>query len=243
MANLIILMAGEGSRFRDSGFTIPKPYIDLNGKPFFVRATESVLKISKKKFDLYFVIQEAHEIQFGVKKLIHKYFPNSTVVELKKVTGGALESARYALNLIKNSEPVLINDSDHAFKAFDLDKNLDLLEANEIQGFLANFEATSPNYSFAQYNDQGFLIRTAEKEVISNSAIAGIYGFHSRDYLEEVSDIYLENNKYSESYISGVFNEIVAKGDRVQGFNLDEHISFGTPEELTIAIKKINPHE
>ena len=236
-------MAGEGSRFRDSGFNLPKPYIDLNGKPFFARAAESVLKSSKKKFDLYFVIQETHETQFGVKKLIFRYFPNSVIVELKEVTGGALESARYALNLIKNNEPVLINDSDHAFTAFNLDKNLELLAANEIQGFLANFEATSPNYSFAQYSDQGFLTRTAEKEVISNNAIAGIYGFHSKDYLEEISENYLKNNKYSESYLSGVFNEIVARGDRVRGFDLDEHISFGTPEELEVAIKKIIPNE
>lgn len=236
-------MAGEGSRFRDSGFIVPKPYIDLNGKPFFAWATDSVLKSSNKSFDLFFVIQQAHEVEFGVKRVIHKYFSNSKIIELEKVTGGALESAQFALKLIENNQPVLINDSDHAFAASNLDKNIDLLEANESQGFLANFESTSPIYSFAQYDENGLLVRTVEKQVISQDAIAGIYGFHSKNYLEKISENYLRNNKYTESYLSGVFNEIVVRGDKVRGFKLDKHVSFGTPEELEEAKKKIDSYE
>ena len=40
--HIIMPMAGEGSRFRNAGWTTPKPLIELNGKPLFVRAIESV---------------------------------------------------------------------------------------------------------------------------------------------------------------------------------------------------------
>lgn len=156
-------MAGEGSRFQVAGFDIPKPYVILNGKPLFVRATESVLMSSSKEFNLIFVIQKDHENKFEVKKLIKSFYPDSQIVEVPNLTGGALESALVGIKAIKNEFPILINDSDHAFVALSIDTYIELLENSEIQGFLAHFESDSNNYSYAQYDNKANLEMTAEK--------------------------------------------------------------------------------
>jgi len=232
-------MAGEGSRFQGAGFNIPKPYIILKEIPLFVRATESVLKSSNKEFNLIFVIQKNHENKFQVKKLIRSFYPDSQIVEVPNLTGGALESALFGIKAIKNEFPILINDSDHAFVAQSIDTYIELLENNEIQGFLAHFESDSNNYSYAQYDNNANLEMTAEKKVISKMAIAGIYGLSAKTYVEQISEKYLKENKYAESFISGLYNEIVQSGGVVKGFKLDDHTAFGTPEEFYEAEKKL----
>lgn len=228
-------MAGEGRRFHEVGVSTPKPYIDLLGRPIFAWALESALRSSPSIKEVHFVIQDSHERDFGVIELILSFFSDAKIVRLPQMTGGALETALHAVKEIENSNPVLINDCDHFFKTDKLDKKISEIINFEIDGFLANFESSSPAYSYAQFDDSGFLIKTAEKEVISTKAIAGMYGFKSKDQILELSNSYINSGKYSESYVSGLFNEIVQRGGKVIGFDLFKHVSFGTPDEFKLA--------
>ena len=228
-------MAGEGKRFSEVGIMVPKPYIEIQGKPFYYWAANSVLRATSAISNLVFIIQKSHSQLHAAKSKILNDFPSAKILEIDEVTGGALETALLGLALVNNSDPVLINDCDHAFKFSRLTDAIKELNTQKIDGFLAHFKSASINYSYAKYSDQGKLLQTAEKKVISDLAIAGIYGFSSRMLIENLANKYLEINKYSESYLSGLYNILVNDGKTVFGFNLDKHLSFGTPLEFEIA--------
>ena len=42
MNNILIPMGGKGKRFRDAGYQITKPLIDVNGKPMIQRVIENL---------------------------------------------------------------------------------------------------------------------------------------------------------------------------------------------------------
>ena len=234
--NLVIPMAGRGSRFSNAGYEIPKPLVDLNGRPFFWWAIMSVKRTLNLK-TLTCVILKEHIEQYDIKNIVLSYFPEATFQVLDDVTDGALDSAIYGLNEINNNYPVLINDCDHAFEGNDLSSKLELLRNDKnLNAYLCHFKSSSAAYSYAEYDETGKLIKTAEKKVISNLAIAGAYIFENKNIIVDYFEEYKNNCVYSETYISGLYNLMLDAGKVVNGIVLDSHLSFGTPEELEKAI-------
>lgn len=231
---MIMPMAGRGSRFARKGETLPKPLIQIEGKPFFYWATLGVVRELPQVQLVYVVLQE-HIEQFQVDRAIHTYFPGAQVVSVLEVTSGALETALKASAYVDSETTVVINDCDHAFSYSQLASACRSL-AEGGDGFLSHFHSNEPHFSFAAYSQDGALLRTAEKVVISDLAIAGIYGFKNFPALASAAETYIASCPYPELFISGVYNEMLSAGARVQGFSLDFHLPFGTPDEYTQAL-------
>lgn len=229
-------MAGRGSRFQKQGETLPKPMISLGGKPFFYWATRSVLA-QLPRVRLVFVVLQEHVDCHGIDISIKKYFPQSHIKIIAEVTSGSLETVLRAGDLTGEG-PVLINDCDHAF-SYPLLKQAVIALNQGAAGFLSHFHSKTPHFSFAAYDNKERLQRTAEKIAISERAIAGLYGFRNRMVIEAAAKSYINNCPYPELFVSGLYNEIVAIGEEVRGFDLDWHIPFGTPEEYHLALTKI----
>ena len=71
---MVVPMAGQGKRFRDAGFALPKPMIPVDGEPMFVRATNSLpLKLATR---LIFALLQEHVDDFGLDSQIRKHFGN-----------------------------------------------------------------------------------------------------------------------------------------------------------------------
>lgn len=228
-------MAGRGSRFSKAGYQIPKPLVKLNGYPFFWWAIMSVERSVEVK-TLTCVILEEHIEEFDIKNKVLSFFPEANFVVLPDITDGALDSAVAGLEMIDNDYPVIINDCDQAFEANCLSKCIEVLnKGQDVNGFLCHFKSDSPSYSYAQYDESKKLIRTVEKEVISNLAIAGAYIFENRTVINRYFEDYKKNCTYSETYISGLYNLMISNGEVIKGLLLDSHLSFGTPEELSVA--------
>lgn len=235
-------MAGRGSRFSNAGYEIPKPLVDLHGKPFFWWAIMSVKRVTELE-TLTCVILKEHIELFDIKNVVLSYFPEATFKILNDVSDGALDSAIFGLSEIENDFPVLINDCDHAFEAVGLAEKLEQLKTkSNLNGFLCHFKSSSPSYSYAQYDESGSLIKTAEKQVISELAIAGAYIFEDKDLIQGYFEEYKNNCMYSETYISGLYNLMIHDDRVVNGIILDSHLSFGTPEELSAATES-NPYK
>ena len=80
----LVPMAGEGKRFLDEGYKVPKPLIMINSIPMFVRAAKAL-----PKADLFiFICLKNHVIKFKINKVIKKFFPNSQIIILDKSTNG-----------------------------------------------------------------------------------------------------------------------------------------------------------
>lgn len=170
MINIVIPMAGAGSRFQKLGYTVPKPLIEINGYPFFYYSAKSLTKFYDYS-NLIFIGLKEHNVNNILINNIKKYFPDAKVKLLDKTPPGAVLTSREAIDLIDNDYPVIFNDCDHAFysESFRLFQN----NLNQIDGFLLTFYSTKNCYSYCLKDEFGNVIGTKEKEVVSNDAIGG----------------------------------------------------------------------
>lgn len=224
--HLIQPMGGGGTRFCGSE-VMPKPLIDLQGKPFFYWSTIS-LSGSELLEDITYVILQEHADKFQLDTKIKKYFPDSNIKYLEKILNGAVLTSMEGVEDIQDNLPIIFNDCDHAFKCRDF---FDYLEKNgDADGGLLTFKSNEPKFSYIQYDD-GKIVGTIEKEVVSNDAICGAYYFKDKATFLKYANRYLKNCNYSEFFMSGVYNEMCKDGLNIVKFETDLHLSFGTPQE------------
>ena len=227
---LVMPMAGRGSRFSRDGVELPKPLIDLSGKPFFWWATESVRRIAPLA-EMIFVVLEEHVRRFAIDAAVRRHYPDASVVALPDVTEGAAETAALGLAALSGSGPVAVCDSDHAFACGDAAPLVERLGRGADAALLC-FASADPAYSYARLDGDGAVVGTVEKQVVSPLAIAGCYLFASPRAFLDAYRSYRLDCPYDEHFVSGVYNRLIASGGRVDKHLLERHVSFGTPEEL-----------
>lgn len=233
--HLIMPMGGGGTRFGNSGFERPKPLIELQGKPFFYWAVQSIIK-SVEVEDIIFVVLQEHINKFGIDRKIKEYYPEAKIQVIPHILNGAVLTCCEGIKVVEDELPILFNDCDHAFiseKFYEFCKSADF---ESVDGALLTFESDSPNYSYVQFDNQGKVIGTIEKMVASKEAICGAYYFRNKTVFSESVNDYLNKCSYKEFFVSGVYNEMAEKNERIITFPTDTHIPFGTPEEYEEAI-------
>ena len=228
-------MGGGGTRFGNKGFNLPKPLIELQGKPFFYWATQSVAKFVDIE-DLTFVVLQEHIDRFGIDKAIKKYYPDANIEVIPEVLNGAVLTCKEGVRNIGDDLPILFNDCDHAFLSEEFYEYCKEGEFDAIDGALLTFKSDNPAYSYVIFED-GRVVGTIEKQVASDEAICGAYYFKNRDIFEKYTETYLDNCDYSEFFVSGVYNEMANDKCNISTFNIGEHISFGTPDEYDEALE------
>lgn len=233
--HLIMPMGGGGTRFGNKGFNIPKPLIELQGKPFFYWATQSIKKFVDVE-DIIFVVLQEHIEKFEINKRIKEYYPDSKIQVIPHVLNGAVLTCCEGIKAINDNLPILFNDCDHAFVCDSFYEFASKGKYDEIDGALLTFTSYSPNFSYVKFDDEGNVIGTIEKVVASTAAICGAYYFRNKNIFSESAASYLEECDYKEFFISGVYNEMAKRNEKIYTFPITEHISFGTPEEYDQAI-------
>lgn len=228
-SHLIMPMGGAGSRFYKNGYMVPKPLIEIEGRPFFYWATRSIEKFVKLE-DITFVVLQDHVNRFSLDSLIKKYFPSANIVVIPEVTSGPVFTCLEGIKNITDDKPIIFNDCDHMFKSEAL---YDLMNSTDdcIAGALVTFESNLPHFSYVNYDDDGNIIGTIEKKVVSNHAICGAYYYQSVALFKEVAEEYIRNCPYKETFLSGMYNIMCERGMKIKDYLLDFHVEFGTPEE------------
>lgn len=229
-------MAGRGSRFSAKGYKDPKPLLQIYGKPFFYWSTQSVRKFVDLA-SLDFVVLEEHVSEFHIDTEIRKYFPEARIHVLPEVTEGAVITALRGCEDIDDQFPVVFNDCDHLFKSSEFNSFCRSGCSRDIHGILLTFSSNEPRYSFVVKDDKGNVVRTVEKEAISSEAICGCYYFSSRDVFERESQKYIKHCEYKEYFMSGVYNSMISDVMTVRSIPTDFHVSFGTPDEFSLALE------
>lgn len=256
--HLIMPMGGGGTRFGNVGYESPKPLIDLFGKPFFYYATKSITDYIDVA-SLTFVVLQEHIDRFEIDKRILEYFGNANIEVIPHVLDGAVLTCMAGVKNIPDGEGVLFNDCDHAFvcSSFagyinensaavssgcgtekDTSECKYELENSDLDGALLTFESDEDKFSYAAFDENGFVQRTVEKQVISHDAICGAYHFKDKNAFMSSSEEYLTKCEYKEFFMSGVYNVMCSHGARIKTFRTDEHISFGTPDEYESVLKE-----
>lgn len=180
--HIIMPMAGEGSRFLQEGWTIPKPLIELNGVPLFLRAISSV-SANGIELKYSFIVRQEHIDKYHIDEYIKTKLPNANIFSVLKTTRGAVETCLMAEAVIDTSDSVMIMDCDLEFSSDAFLENIRRILIKSIDevngGLLVSFKSDLSKYSYAEVDDDYIVKRTAEKEVISNHALCGAYFFSS----------------------------------------------------------------
>lgn len=228
-------MAGEGSRFAKAGWTTPKPLIELNGQPLFKHAISSV-SADGIPMKYSFIVRQEHIDKYGIDKGIKSFLPEANIFSVWKTTRGAVETCLMAESAIADEDSVIVMDCDLEFRSKKFDEIIKsiLNESTANGGALVSFESDLPKYSYAEVGEDGFVKRTAEKEVISNHALCGAYFFSSGKEFKQIAHRLLDEPEFKkpEYYVSLLYNYMLEKGEKVYLAPMEEYYSYGTPEEL-----------
>jgi HAD superfamily hydrolase (TIGR01509 family) len=227
--NVLIPMAGAGSRFASAGYTFPKPLIEVNGKPMIQLVVEN-LNIDAHYI---FIVQKEHYEKYNLKQFLNLIKPNCDIIIVDTLTEGAACTTLLAKSLIDNNDPLLIANSDQ-FVEWNSNECLYSFEADDIAAGMVTFQATHPKWSFAKLNDQGFVTEVAEKNPISDIATVGIYYWkHGADYVKYAEKMIEKNIRTNnEFYVCPVFNEAIADNKKIKIKMIERMWGLGTPEDL-----------
>lgn len=235
--HIVMPMAGEGSRFRDEGWTTPKPLIFLDGQPLFKHAVSSVAD-AEIPMKYSFIVRQEHIDRYGIDRGIKAILPEADIFSVQKTTRGAVETCLMAESAIADDDAVLVMDCDLEFRSagFDMIIKKSLRKSGETAsgGALVSFESSESRYSYAEVAEDGSVLRTAEKEVISSHALCGAYFFASGRRFKQVSHRLINEPVFTkpEYYVSLLFNYLLMDGEKVWIAPMEEYRSYGTPEEL-----------
>lgn len=231
MINIVIPMAGAGSRFKVSGYDVPKPFIEFNNKMMIEHVLSAFSGIPAK---FILVLQEKfledQKEQLGKLKSRH----NVSFVTVPKLTMGAAITALAAHKEIAPQYDIVFADSDNIFNKDDIINFIQNARDNDFAGSLLTFNSNKPCYSYAKTNEDGLLIETKEKEAISNHAISGVYYFKNLElFKDSVIDLVVENDlAKGEFYMSNAYNHLKKFNSNIGIFDIKHFDCVGTPEQL-----------
>lgn len=238
--NVLIPMAGQGSRFLDQGYTFPKPIISIKNKPMIQVVLEN-LAIEAK---FIFIVLKKHSDQYNLKTLLNLYTNNNCeIIELDSVTEGAACTSLLAKKFIDNDQNLLIANSDQFIK-WDSSTTMYSFISSGVDGGILTFKSTHPKWSFAKVNKNNFVEFVAEKNPISDNATVGVYFWKKgSDYVKYAEQMIKKDIRVNnEFYICPVFNEAIQDNKKIIIKEVDEMWGLGTPEDLD-EFKKSNHYD
>ena len=225
--NLLIPMVGRGQRFKDEGFITPKQLIEVGHKQMI---DWSLSAIKTDECNLIFVIRkdtvETHSMD---EVLREKFGEDISIIIVDRDTEGTVCSCLYAEDYIDNEIPLVITTLDMYFEP-----HFDPAEVDEeIDGAVVTFHADNSAYSYSELGRDGYVKRTAEKEVISNYAHAGLYYFaRGCDFVRLAGEMIKRNIRVkNEFYVAPLYNLFIEEGMKIAIHPIHNLWSMGTPSE------------
>lgn len=234
-------MAGMGSRFANAGHALPKPFIDVAGKPMIVRVMEN-LSQPNAKFVLLARKEHIETNQDLIREIQSQF--DASFVPIDKLTEGTACTVLFSRALLSADEPVVIANSDQIVDDCFSQYIEDARDRN-LDGSILTFTDAelNPKWSFAKIDSEGFVTEVQEKKAISEYATVGIYYFRRADELvDSIIQMIIENDRTNnEFYICPTYNYLIRSGKKVGIFNIDQSQmhGIGTPEDLIAYLQLI----
>lgn len=240
MINIVIPMAGQGSRFQRAGYSLPKPFIDVSGVPMIELVMRN-LHMENSKFLLLARLEHEPFLDALRAKLSDIF--EIEVIYIERVTEGTACTVLFARELIDNSYPLIVANSDQLVD-MRFSKFVSHAQENNLDGSILVFSdlARDPKWSFAKIDAQRKVIEVAEKEPISDLATVGIYYFSEGAwFVRSAVDMIIRKKRVNnEFYTCPVYNEMIRMGGSVGVYEIpSEHMrGLGTPKDLEDYIKE-----
>lgn len=227
--NVLIPMAGAGSRFAEQGYTFPKPLIEVRGKPMIQVVVENL----GIKAQYIFIVQKSHYEKYNLQYLLNMIAPDCKIVQVDGLTEGAACTTLLAKEFIDNDSRLVIANSDQFVEWNSNQVMYSLVESN-LDGGILTFKNTHPKWSYAKVDEHGFVLEVAEKKPISDNATVGIYYWSKgSDYVKYAEQMIEKNIRVNnEFYVAPVFNQAIEDGKKFGIREIERMYGIGTPEDL-----------
>ncbi len=238
---LVIPMAGLGSRFAKAGYKTLKPLIPIHGRPMISVVLANLMSPSISHVIL--VCQRETMESVDLRSLANVGDARLSILCVDALTdgpAGTLEVAKPALNM---QEPLVVANSDQYIDASMEDFYADLFN-NTFDGEILAMRDNDPKWSFARTDDEGLLLEVKEKVVISDLATVGIYGFTTAGLaFEAIQRMRKAGDRTNgEYYVGPCYNYLVDTGKKVFVRDLGPVSNvmhgLGIPEDLDLFLAK-----
>jgi NDP-sugar pyrophosphorylase family protein len=233
--NIVLPLAGRGSRFVAAGYRLPKPLIPVHGTPMIEAVVGNLRPRCDHRF--IFLALEEHLDRSGMRDVLRRAAPDCTILAVDSVTEGAACTVLLAQPYIDSDEPLMIANSDQ-WVDVDIDAYLDALDASRADGLIMTMKATDPKWSFVGLGRDGAVTEVAEKIAISDEATVGIYNFRRGcDFVRAARRMIARNLRVNgEFYVAPVYNHLIGEGARIVIHNVgsegDGMYGLGIPADL-----------
>jgi dTDP-glucose pyrophosphorylase len=229
--NVIIPMAGAGNRFASQGYTLPKPLIDVKGKPMIQIVVENL----NLKANYTFIVQKQHYEKYNLNRILSSIADGCNIIQIDGITEGAACTTLSAKKYIDNDDSLIISNSDQ-FIEWDSNKVIELFQNSDCDAGILTFPSSNPKCSYAKLGKDEYVIEVAEKNPISEHATVGVYYWKKgSDYVKYAEQMIEKNIRVNnEFYVCPVFNEAIKDGKKIiiNEIKKDNIWLIGTPEEL-----------
>lgn len=225
--SLVIPVSGQGRRFVEQGINIPKPMLACGGRSIIERGLDS---IDYSECDVVFIVREDHIQNYAIDAFLKERYPECSVISIRNQTSGAVETVLAAGTIIDCQLPLIIYTPDTTFEPIYKPQPCDF----EHGGFLLTFKANSPNYSYSKIDSRNLVTEIAEKQVISDAASVGVYGFQRPSAFFNMAKEYIDECKAGnkESHIAPIYNKFIRARALIKVRSINSIHIMGTPEEF-----------
>jgi dTDP-glucose pyrophosphorylase len=235
MNNLLVPIAGLASRFIQSGYTSPKPLIMVRDKMMIDWAMSS---LELEDSNIIFAVRKDHIRTHSIDEILKQKWPGAKIVVVDKITRGTLETCLLAEDYINNENGLWIYTPDVYIPG-----SHSLTVDNELDGFIYTFKANNPAHSYARLDDNKYVVEVAEKDVISDNAICGLYYFRHGNmfvkYAKEMIDEDITTN--GEFYVAPIYNLMIRDNLRIKPHKVEDIHVLGTPEDTDYFVTHVLP--
>lgn len=240
MLNIVIPMAGAGSRFAVAGYKDPKPLIQIHGVPMIRLIIENLKPSISHRF--IFICQREHVLAYELKDKLGDWAPGCEILELDGLTKGAACTVLKAKSLINSDHPLMIANSDQ-YVDIAIDNYLDAMSKNYLDGLIMTMTTTDPKWSFVKLSSENLVLDVVEKKAISNEATVGIYNYkHGKDFVNAAEKmIELNQSVNGEFYVAPAYNLMIQENRKIGIFNIGAEgagmYGLGIPSDLDLFLK------
>ena len=240
MLNIVIPMAGRGSRFAEAGYKDPKPLIPVCGKPMIQVVVENLTPQCAHRF--IFICQNQHIKDYGLEQKLKSYAQNVEIIGIDGITEGQVCTVLKANELINNDDPLMTANSDQ-YIDFDINDYLKDMDDRKLDGLIMTMKADDPKWSYARTDMDGLVTETAEKKVISTDATVGIFNFRrGKDLVRAAERMIADNIRVNnEFYTCPCYNYLIQEGHKIGVYGIGEEYNgmygLGIPKDLEFFLK------
>lgn len=240
--NVLIPMAGAGTRFSSAGFTDYKALIPILGQSMIRRVLSPFLE-SSLTCDFKFVIREEH--YEALSKELYALTPKIYTKTITNTTEGAACTALLHKNSIDNYKPLIIADCDAVYSPLALDLLNCFVQTNpDVDSVSMCFLNDSPKNSFIAIGMDGFTTKTAEKQVISPFCSTGLHWFKNGSiFVQAAEAMILANDRTNnEFYVTPSINHLIKLGFKHKPLLVPNQLydQIGTPEDVLKYMNKLH---